>query len=254
MSVSPSCARCFLSWEGSKSIPSPSSLLCEGTHHILRDSSKSAWAAHSGIWALLAHVVLLVSESEFPQETLQMDQKALFCPAMVASWSSLYTRGNLTQSTIHKKDVSPDKEGPKEMLGPVWAFGHRNSNVLQTLWPHSPACLPNNPKAKWTPPSQLSALVAGLGHSQMKQRGCPGFSVKVERKNPCLACLSYRAHHRDCLTSVHPHIWPLFLALLMPLPCFLPFLVPSNSKPASNVGFWCLPKATLLRGCLLLVD
>jgi len=62
-------------------------------------------------------------ESESPQETLQLDQKVLFCPAVVVrplSWSCLYMGGYHMQSTILEKGFS---------------WRRANARTSLSLWP-----------------------------------------------------------------------------------------------------------------------
>lgn len=144
MSVSPGSCK-VLSKLGRQQIHAPihpAHCINEHTQHILDDSYRITWAGHSGIWALLALIVLLVSGHNKNQNSLKrhLDKKVLFCPVMVVrppSWSSLYMGVYHVQSTIHKKGFSSGKKG--QTPGLAWDFGHGNSKVLQAVWAHSPA-------------------------------------------------------------------------------------------------------------------
>lgn len=150
MSVSPELCKLLCKTGSSKSMLQSTCLPAQThTHtHIPRNSYRSAWAGHMGIWTLLAHSCTCLRAqqgSEFSQEIFQLDQKVSFCPVMAVRrhrWSSFNMGVPTCSHHPGERFLSA-----KKMPGPAWAFGFKNNRNLQAMWPDRPALLPKRPKA-----------------------------------------------------------------------------------------------------------
>lgn len=149
MSVSPELCK-VLSKLGRQQVPAAiHPVHCIDEHRQHSDSYRSARTGHGGVCALLAHRVLFVSGHSKTQNSLKRHfswtRKSFFFFVQRWLWGplagphSIWGVTTCSQTFTRKVSLLAKKAKRQDEPGRAWAFGHRNSKVLQAVWPHSPA-------------------------------------------------------------------------------------------------------------------